>query len=154
MCIRDRVNSLSDVTNPETSKYVVTNIINDKYAVIDMPYKLITSAAGDQLFNILNDQSESTNIAEENQTIVSELKNILSQWQFGENRSLPISEVLKDPDLFGGEEDRVPWVEKAFKNSETRLTPKDGDDFNWVLLIGIVIILSISAWFYNRNKNS
>ena len=53
-----RVNSLSDVTNPETSKYVVTNIINDKYAVIDMPYKLITSAAGDQLFNILNDQSK------------------------------------------------------------------------------------------------
>ena len=119
-----------------------------------MPYKLITSTAGDQLFNIFNDQSESTNIAEENQAIVSELKNILSQWQFGENKSLPISEVLKDPDLFGGEEDRIPWVEKAFKNSETRLTPKDGDNFNWVLLIGIVIILSISAWFYNRNKNS
>ena len=88
-----RVNSLSDVTSPESSKYVVTNIINDKYAVIDMPYKLITSSDGDQLFNILNDQSESTNIAEENQAIVSELKNILSQWQFGENRSLPISEV-------------------------------------------------------------
>ena len=93
MCIRDslinyenqlnvdgesRVNSLSDVTNPETSKYVVTNIINDKYAVIDMPYKLISSAEGDQLFNILYDQSESTNIAQENQAIVSKLKNILS----------------------------------------------------------------------------
>ena len=34
-------------------------------------------------------------------------------------QSLTISEVLKDPDLFGGEEDRIPWVEKAFKNSET-----------------------------------
>ena len=148
-----RVNSLSDVTNPETSKYVVTNIINDKYAVIDMPYKLITSAAGDQLFNILNDQSESTNIAQENQAIVSELKNILAQWQFGENRSLPISEVLKDPDLFGGMEDRIPWVEKAFKNSETNLTPKNEGNFKWVLLFGIVIILFILARIYNRGKN-
>ena len=148
-----RVNSLSDVTNPETSKYVVTNIINDKYAVIDMPYKLITSAAGDQLFNILNDQSESTNIAQENQAIVSELRKILAQWQFGENRSLPISEVLKDPDLFGGMEDRIPWVEKAFKNSETNLTPKNEGNFKWVLLFGIVIILFIFARIYNRDKN-
>ena len=74
--------------------------------------------------------------------------------EFWENQSFPNSAVLKDPDLFGGEEDRIPWVEKAFKNSETRLTPKDVDDLNWVLLIGIVIVLSISALFYNRNKNS
>ena len=138
-----RVNSLSDVTSPESSKYVVTNIINDKYAVIDMPYKLITSSDGDQLFNILNDQSESTNIAEGNEAIVFELKNILSQWQFGENRSLPISEVLKDPDLFGGVEDRIPWVEKAFKNSETELMPNKGTDYKWILLFGFAIILFI-----------
>ena len=31
-----RVNSLSDMDNPESSKYVATNIINDKYAVIDL----------------------------------------------------------------------------------------------------------------------
>ena len=84
---------------------------------------------------------------------VSELKNILSQWQFGENKSLPISEVLKDPDLFGGEEDRIPWVEKAFKNSETNLTPKNEGNFKWVLLFGIVIILFIFARIYNRDKN-
>ena len=145
-----RVTSLSDVTSSESSKYVVTNIINDKYAVIDMPYKLITSTEGDQLFNILNDQSESTNIAQENQAIVSKLKNILSQWQFGENRSLPISEVLSDPDLFGGEEDRIPWVEKAFKNAETNLTPNNEGDLKWILLFGIVIILFISVWIYRK----
>ena len=145
-----RVNSLSDMDNPESSKYVVTNIINDKYAVIDMPYKLITSNEGDQLFNILNDQSESTNIAEENQAIVSKLKNILSQWQFGENKSLPISDVLSDPDLFGGEEDRIPWVEKAFKNTETDLTPTDGGGFKWILLFGIVTIFFISVWVYRK----
>ena len=115
-----RVSSLNDSDNSESSKYVVTNIINDKYAVIEMPYKLITSADGDQLYNIHDDPSENLNIASENQEIVLELKNILSQWQFGENRSLPISAVFKDPDLFGGEEDRIPWIEKAFENAESK----------------------------------
>ena len=115
-----RVSSLNDSDNSESSKYVVTNIINDKYAVIEMPYKLITSADGDQLYNILDDPSENLNIASENQEIVLELKNTLSQWKFGENRSLPISAVFKDPDLFGGEEDRIPWIEKAFENAESK----------------------------------
>ena len=115
-----RVSSLNDNDNSESSKYVVTNIINDKYAVIEMPYKLITSADGDQLYNILDDPSENLNIASENQEIVLELKNTLSQWQFGENRSLPISAIFKDPDLFGGEEDRIPWIEKAFENAESK----------------------------------
>jgi hypothetical protein len=61
--------------------------------------------------------------------------------------------VLTDPDLFGGEEDRIPWVEKAFKNTETSLTPNNGGVFKWVLLFGIIIILFISNWIYNRNKN-
>ena len=117
---KSRVSSLNDNDNSESSKYVVTNIINDKYAVIEMPYKLITSADGDQLYNILDDPSENLNIASENQKIVLELKNTLSQWQFGENRSLPISAVFKDPDLFGGEEDRIPWIEKAFENAESK----------------------------------
>ena len=117
---QSRVSALNDNDNSESSKYVVTNIINDKYAVIEMPYKLITSTDGDQLYNILDDPSENLNIASENQEIVFKLKNTLSQWKFGENRSLPISEVFKDPDLFGGEEDRIPWVEKAFKNAESQ----------------------------------
>ena len=117
---KSRVSSLNNNDKSESSKYVVTNIINDKYAVIEMPYKLITSADGDQLYNIIDDPSENLNIASENQEIVLELKNTLSQWQFGENRSLPISAVFKDPDLFGGEEDRIPWVEKAFKNAESQ----------------------------------
>ena len=115
-----RVSSLNDSDNSESSKYVVTNIINDKYAVIEVPYKLITSADGDQLYNILDDPSENLNIASENQEIVLELKNTLSQWKFGENRSLPISAVFKDPDLFGGEEDRIPWIEKAFENAKSK----------------------------------
>ena len=117
---KSRVNSLNNVDNSESSKYVVTNIINDKFAVIDMPFKLITSSDGDQLYNILEDPSESLNIAPKHQEIVFELKNTLSQWHFGENRSLPILEVLQDPDLFGGEEDRISWIEQAFENAEKK----------------------------------
>ena len=117
---KSRVNSLNNIDNSESSKYVVTNIINDKFAVIDMPYKLITSSDGDQLYNILEDPSENLNIASKHQEIVFELKNTLSQWHFGENRSLPILEVLQDPDLFGGEEDRISWIEKAFNNAEKK----------------------------------
>ena len=117
---KSRVNSLNNVDNSESSKYVVTNIINDKFAVIDMPFKLITSSDGDQLYNILEDPSESLNIAPKHQDIVFELKNTLSQWQIGENRSLPILEVLQDPDLFGGEEDRISWIEQAFENAEKK----------------------------------
>ena len=85
-----------------------------------MPYKLITSSDGDQLYNIFEDPSESLNIAPKHQDIVFELKNTLSQWQIGENRSLPILEVLQDPDLFGGEEDRISWIEQAFENAEKK----------------------------------
>ena len=117
-----------------------------------MPYKLITSTDGDQLYNIINDQSESTNIAQENQAIVIELKNVLSQWQLGENRSLPILEVLKDPDLFGGEEDRIPWLDKAFKNAETNLIPNEGGSHKWTLLYGLVIIIFIYVWSYRKGN--
>ena len=76
---QSRVSALNDNDNSESSKYVVTNIINDKYAIIEMPYKLITSADGDQLYNIIDDPSENLNIASENQEIVFKLKNTLSQ---------------------------------------------------------------------------
>jgi hypothetical protein len=52
--------------------------------------------------------------------------------------------------LFGGKEDRIPWVDKAFKNAETNLTPNDGGGFNWVLLFGLAIILFIFFMFYRK----
>ncbi|GIQ98542.1 MAG: hypothetical protein CM15mP4_3790 [Candidatus Neomarinimicrobiota bacterium] len=55
-----------------------------------------------------------------NQEIVFPTEKYIISMAIGENRSLPISEVFKDPDLFGGEEDRIPWVEKAFENAESQ----------------------------------
>ena len=59
-----------------------------------------------------------TNIAEIYPELVKKYSQYLSNLPRGENRSLPLPEILRDPDLFGGEEDRIPWVEKAFENAE------------------------------------
>ena len=72
------------------------------------------------MFNIKEDPLETTNIIAENSNIADSLKRKLVDWPKGENRSLPLTEVLKDPDLFGGPEDRIPWIEKAFQNSENQ----------------------------------
>ena len=60
------------------------------------------------------------NIAEINPELVEKYSQKLSNLPRGENRSLPLPEILRDPDLFGGKEDRIPWVEKAFENAETK----------------------------------
>ena len=45
--------------------------MNDEYAVIDMPYKLITSSDGYVLYNILKDPRETINIASKKPNVVS-----------------------------------------------------------------------------------
>ncbi len=113
---RSKVNALiNDIEIPST--YVVTNVANNVYAIIDMPYKLIKSNSEIKLFNLIKDPIEKNNIANKNKLIVDELIKKLDNWPIGLNRSLPITDVLKDPDLFGGEENRIPWLEKAIINS-------------------------------------
>ena len=85
-----------------------------------MPYKLISNNGEYELFNIINDPTESTNIAEIYPNLVVKYSQELSELPRGENRSLPLPEILRDPDLFGGKEDRIPWVEKAFDNAKTK----------------------------------
>ena len=85
-----------------------------------MPYKLISSNGEYELFYIIDDPTETTNIAEIYPDLVVIYSQDLSDLPRGENRSLPLPEILRDPDLFGGKEDRIPWVEKAFDNAETK----------------------------------
>ena len=42
-------------------------------------------------------------------------------WPKGVDRALSTKEVLLDPDTFGGKEDRLPYVEQAFKNAEEQI---------------------------------
>ena len=113
-------NILMNSGNSKQTKYAVIDVTNNVLSIIDMPYKLITNNEEYELFNIVNDPTESTNIAGIYPEIAQNLNEDLSNWPRGENRSLPLPQILRDPDLFGGEEDRIPWVEKAFENVETK----------------------------------
>ena len=72
---------------PKIAPYhVVTNVANNVYALIDMPYKLIRSSSEIKLFNLIEDPKEQVNIANENILIVDELIEKLNDWPIGLNR--------------------------------------------------------------------
>ena len=100
------------------STYVVTDVANNSYAFLEMPYKLVKHGSEIQLFNVMQDPTESNNIAHENPLLLQSMETQLALWPIGENRSEPLPKVLRDPDLFGGEEDRISWIEQANINAE------------------------------------
>lgn len=101
-----------------SSNYAVTNILNDKYAVISAPYKLIINEDNVELYNIFKDPTEELDISKNEPEITKKLTEIFNNWPKGSNRSLSVIESLMDPDTFGGKEDRLPYVEQAFINAE------------------------------------
>ena len=100
------------------STYVVTDVANNSYAFLEMPYKLVKHGSEIQLFNVMQDPTESNNIAHENPLLLESMETQLALWPMGENRSEPLPKVLRDPDLFGGEEDRISWIEQANINAQ------------------------------------
>ena len=106
----------NDINIP--SSYVVTNVANTSFALIEMPYKIIKKDAKIELYNLIEDPTEKINIADNNLELLTKMQKDLEQWPMGENRSEPLIDVLKDPDLFGGKEDRISWNEQAFNNSK------------------------------------
>ena len=115
-----QANILMSTGSSQKTKYAVIDVTNNVLSLVDMPYKLISSNGEYELFNIINDPTETTNIAEIYPDLVEKYSQDLTNLPRGENRSLPLPEILRDPDLFGGKEDRIPWVEKAFDNAETK----------------------------------
>ena len=113
-----QANILMRSGDSQKTKYAVIDVTNNVLSIVDMPYKLISNNGEYELFNIISDPTETINIAEIYPELVEKYSQDLSNLPRGENRSLPLPEILRDPDLFGGEEDRIPWVEKAFENAE------------------------------------
>ena len=48
----------------QKTKYAVIDITNNVLSIVDMPYKLISSNGEYELFNIIEDPTETINIAE------------------------------------------------------------------------------------------
>ena len=102
----------------EESNYVVANIFNDTFAIIDSPYKLIISDKKTELYNILDDPTERIDISNSEPEITNRLFTAFNNWPKGVDRALSTKDVLLDPDTFGGKEDRLPYVEQAFINAK------------------------------------
>jgi len=107
--------------NPiDESNYVVANIFNDTFAIIDSPHKLIISGDETELYNIFDDPTERIDISNSEPEIKKRLFTAFDNWPKGVDRSLSMKDVLLDPDTFGGKEDRPPYVEQAFKNAKAK----------------------------------
>ena len=102
----------------EESNYVVANIFNDTFAIIDSPYKLIISGEKTELYNIFDDPTERIDISNNEPEITNKLFTAFNNWPKGVDRALSTKDVLLDPDTFGGKEDRLPYVEQAFINAK------------------------------------
>jgi len=100
------------------SNYVVANIFNDTFAIIDSPYKLIISGEKTELYNIFDDPTERIDISNNEPEITNKLFTAFNNWPKGVDRALATKDVLLDPDTFGGKEDRLPYVEQAFINAK------------------------------------
>ena len=95
-------------------KYIVhADQVVPATAVYQYPYKFVTRGGRQSLFNIESDPLERRNIAREHPVLVEELSHFLAAFPRGEDVSIDLWDIVRDPDFFGGEEDRPPWAEQA-----------------------------------------
>ena len=94
----------------EHPDYAVSGLFSGQ-AIYRWPWKLIDTESP-QLFNILEDPLEQTDLAATESERVTRMRERQSAWGFAEDPAIPVFDVLLDPDTFGGEEDgRLPWSE-------------------------------------------
>ena len=93
----------------EKPDYVVADLI-DGFSIYHWPWKLINNEQV-ELYQIMKDPLEQRNLASTHPNIVTDLRQRLANWQYQPDSGIPWSDVFFDPDTFGGEENRAPWVE-------------------------------------------
>ncbi len=110
----DRWSVLQDGQSGEVRDYMAVAL--DGEALFQYPWKLIRFSSGDiELYNVDVDPSEENNLAEfpEHGARRDEMLVALDAKPRGEPVGVSLLQVFWDPDFFGGEEDRQPWMEVA-----------------------------------------
>ena len=75
-------------------------------------WKLIARNNGElQLYDIVQDETESRNLASQRPDIVEKLQDLLATSPVGESTSVPLWKVILDPDEFGGAERKAPMAD-------------------------------------------
>lgn len=103
---------LRDGTQTEAPAYML--VAPGSEALIQYPWKIVRLGSDDvELYNVEADPSEQSNLSEApgHSQRRDEMLVALEAQPRGEPVGLPLSEVFWDMDFFGGEEDRVPWLE-------------------------------------------
>jgi hypothetical protein len=78
-------------------------------------WKLVLARGEDpQLYNVLSDPTETRNVAGDNAPRMMAMQKQLAAFPRGESiHQTAWIDILMDPDRFGGEEDREPWLERV-----------------------------------------
>jgi len=103
---------LQDGQPGETRDYMAVTLGGE--ALFQYPWKLIRFGSDDmELYNVEEDPSEQNDLAavEEHAQRIDEMIAALDAKPRGEPVGVPLWQVFWDPDFFGGEEDRQPWME-------------------------------------------
>ncbi len=74
-------------------------------------WKLLVLQDGVELYYLTADPTEQDNLADKHPEIVDVLQAKIEAFPRGEVINPPPSEMIWDPDFFGGEEDREPWAD-------------------------------------------
>ena len=69
-----------------------------------------------ELYDLETDPLESQNVLRQHPDLVAELTAYFATFPRGDDVALPLQAVVDDPDYFGGEEDRPPWAEQAYRD--------------------------------------
>jgi arylsulfatase A-like enzyme len=81
-------------------------------AIYRYPWKLIVSAGHDpQLYNVEADPREVNDLVDEEPVRVEVMLRTLNDIPRGSDIGDALAEAVRDPDFFGGPEDRPPWAD-------------------------------------------
>ncbi len=108
----DRWAVLRDGQKGEARDFVTVAL--DGEALFQYPWKLIHFSSGDiELYNVESDPSEQNSLANtaEHAERVDQMLATLAATPRGEPVGVPLWRIFWDPDFFGGEEDREPWMD-------------------------------------------
>lgn len=76
------------------------------------PWKLVRiDGAGETLYNVEQDPSEKTDLAQSHPELVKRLSAALTAFPRGASVQVSMKDAILDPDFFGGKEDRAPWAD-------------------------------------------
>ena len=107
-----------DSSGSETPDYVISGGLKGM-ALYRPPWKLVDPDAP-KLYHVYDDPFEERDLAAKHPDLVEELASAARAWPRGERKQATMLDLLRDPDSFGGAEDRAPWADVAHGRAAER----------------------------------